>query len=47
MSITGEQPGIKNNDMMNIIITKSTNVILFNYRELRKLRFPNEGKNTI
>ena len=34
---------MKGHAMHNVIITKSTREIMFNYRKLRKLRFPYEG----
>ena len=44
LSSSGDQPGVKGNDMYSVIVTKSTSIILFKYRELRRLRFKDEGK---
>ena len=46
ITILGSQPGMKLNETAYIILTKSTNLLLHNYRMLRRLRFPEEGKLT-
>ena len=42
-SLIGDKPGLKGHEMHRVIITSTASQILFNYRQLRKLRFPNEG----